>query len=56
LGLTLRLELGATFGYQWRDGCGSIPTTNDADDFTDPAIAPKLRRWQGLEDKLKFGT
>ena len=56
LGLTPRFELGAVFGYQWRDGSGSIPTTIDADDLTDLTIAPKLRLWQGLEDKLKFGT
>jgi hypothetical protein len=56
LGLTPRLELGAIFGYQWRDGSGSIPTTNDADGLTDLTIAPKLRLWQGLEDKLKFSA
>ena len=53
LGLTPRLELGAIFGYQWRDGSGSIPTTNDADDLTDLIIAPKVRLWEGLDDKLK---
>jgi hypothetical protein len=56
LGLTPRLELGAIFGYQRRDGSGSIPTTDDADDLTDLTIAPKLRLWQGLEDKLKFSA
>ena len=56
LGLTPRLELGAIFGYQWRDGSGSTPTTSDADDLTDLTIAPKLRLWQGLEDKLKFSA
>ena len=56
LGLTPRFELGAIFGYQWRDGSGSIPTTSDADDLTDLTIAPKLRLWQGLEDKLKFSA
>jgi hypothetical protein len=56
LGLTPRLELGAIFGYQRRDGSGSDPITNDADDLTDLTIAPKLRLWQGLEDKLKFGA
>jgi hypothetical protein len=56
LGLTPRLELGAIFGYQWRDGSGSIPTTSDADDLTDLTIAPKLRLWQSLENKLKFGA
>ena len=56
LGLTPRLELGAIFGYQWRDGSGSIPAASDADDLTDLTIAPKLRLWQGLEDKLKFSA
>ena len=56
LGLIPRLELGAIFGYQWRDGSGSFPTSIDADDLTDLTIAPKLRFWQGLEDKLKFGA
>jgi len=56
LGLTPRLELGAIFGYQWRDGSGSFPTSDDADDLTDLTIAPKLRLWQGLEDKLKFSA
>ena len=56
LGLTPRLELGAIFGYQWRDGSGSIPTAIDADDLTDLTIAPKFRLWQGLEDKLKFSA
>jgi hypothetical protein len=56
LGLTPRFELGAIFGYQWRDGSGSDPITNDADDLTDLTIAPKLRLWQGLEDKLKFSA
>jgi hypothetical protein len=29
---------------------------SDADDLTDLTIAPKLRLWQGLEDKLKFSA
>jgi hypothetical protein len=37
-------------------GSGSDLITSDADDLTDLTIAPKLRLWQGLEDKLKFGT
>jgi Putative MetA-pathway of phenol degradation len=56
LGLTPRLELGAIFGYQRRDGSGSFPTSDDADDLTDLTIAPKFRLWQGLEDKLKFSA
>ncbi len=56
LGLTPRLELGVIFGYQWRDGAGAIPTVTDADDLTDLTVAPKLRLWQGLDDKLKFSA
>jgi hypothetical protein len=55
-GLTPRLELGAIFGYQWRNGAGATPTTSDADDITDLTIAPKLRLWQGPDDKLKFSA
>lgn len=56
LGLNPRLELGAIFGYQWRVGSGSTPAARDADDLTDLTIAPKLRLWQGFEDKLKFAA
>lgn len=56
LGLTPLAELGMIFGYQWRDGSGRTPATSDADDLTDLTIAPKIRLWQGLEDKLKFGA
>jgi len=52
-GLTPRLELGAIFGYQWRDGSGS---TGDADDITDLTIAPKFCLWQRPDDKLKFSA
>ena len=56
LGLTPRLELGAIFGYQWRNGSGSTPTTGNADDITDLTIAPKFRLWQRPDDKLKFSA
>ena len=56
LGLTPRLELGAIFGYQWRNGPGSTPITGDADDITDLTIAPKFRLWQRPDDKLKFSA
>jgi hypothetical protein len=47
LGLTPRLELGAIFDYQLRDGSGSIPTTSDADDLTDLTIAPQASTLAG---------
>lgn len=56
LGLTPRFELGAIFGYQWRNGSGSSPITSDADDITDLTIAPKFRLWQRSDDKLKFSA
>lgn len=56
LGVNPRAEIGAIFGYQWRVGSGSTPTTDNADALTDLTIAPKVRLWQGLEDKLKFGA
>ncbi len=56
LGLTPRLELGAIFGYQWRNGSGSTPTTADADDVTDLTIAPKFRLWHSSDDHLKFSA
>jgi hypothetical protein len=55
-GLTPRLELGAIFGYQWRNGSGMTPTTTDADDITDLTIAPKIRLLETPEDKLKFSA
>jgi hypothetical protein len=56
LGLSPRLELGAILGYQWRVGSGSTATTGNAADVTDITIAPKLRLWRALDDKLKFSA
>ena len=56
LGLNPRLELGATFGYQWRVGSGSTATTDSADALTDLTIAPKFRLWEGFNDKLKLSA
>jgi Putative MetA-pathway of phenol degradation len=56
LGLTPRLELGAIFGYQWRNGSGPGPTTGDANGITDLTIAPKFRLWQSPDDNLKLST
>lgn len=53
-GISSRGELGATFGYQWRDGSGSVPKQADADGITDltlrdevAAVATLARRLQG---------
>jgi hypothetical protein len=55
-GINARAEFGVLFGYQWRDGSGETPTTNDADGITDFVIQPKIWLWQGLDDKLKLTT
>jgi hypothetical protein len=56
VGLNARTELGVIFGYQWRDGSGSTPTTGDAKGISDFTIVPKMWLWQGLDDRLKFST
>lgn len=47
-GLFPSLELGAVFGYQWRQGPGPASTTGDADSVTDLTIAPKFRLGEAL--------
>ncbi len=54
VGLLPSLELGAIFGYQWRQGSGSTPDTGDADTVTDFVLAPKFRFWEGFDNKLKI--
>jgi Putative MetA-pathway of phenol degradation len=55
-GLLPSLEVGADFGYQWRQGPRSASTTGDADSVTDLTIAPKFQLGEVLEGKLKFGA
>ena len=55
-GLLPSLELGAVFGYQWRQGPGSASTTGDANSVTDLTISPKFRLGEVLEGKLKFSA
>ncbi len=55
-GLLPSLELGAVFGYQWRQGPGPASTTGDANSVTDLTIAPKFRLGEVLEGKLKFSA
>ena len=52
LGLTSRGELGATFGYQWRDGSNAV----DADGITDLTFSTKWRWWQSKDEKLRLST
>ena len=56
LGLSSRGELGATFGYQWRDGLGSGPGHADADGIIDLALATKWRLWQSANDGFKLSA
>ena len=56
LGLSARAELGATFGYQWRDGFGSAPGQADPDGITDLTLAPKWRLWQTADDGFKLSV
>jgi hypothetical protein len=56
VGVSACAEVGVTFGYQWRDGSGSTPTTANAEGVSDLVIAPKWRLWRGLDDKLKFSA
>jgi len=56
VGINDRAELGVLFGYQWREGSGSIPITADADGISDLTIQPKVWLWQGLGDNLKLTT
>jgi hypothetical protein len=56
MGLNARAELGATFGYQWRDGSVSTSTTADADGVIDLTISPKVPLWEGANNTLKLGA
>ena len=56
VGINAHIELGVIFGYQWRDGSGSAPTTDDANGISDLTIQSKMWIWQGLDNKLKFTT
>jgi hypothetical protein len=49
-GLNPRGELGATFGYQWRNG------STEADGITDLTIATKWRLWQTTKDGFNFSA
>lgn len=52
VGLCSRGELGATFGYQWRDTSDAVP--GKADGITDVALATKWRLWQTADAGFKL--
>jgi hypothetical protein len=52
-GLGGRAGLGATFGYQWRQGSGAAADTRGV---TDLAFATKLRLWGTADDAFKVST
>jgi hypothetical protein len=56
LGLNSRLEIGAIFGYQWRVDSGATARMRNGDAVTDLTIGPKVRVWEGFDDKLKFSA
>jgi hypothetical protein len=55
-GLHSRGELGATFGYQWRDGFGTALANADADGITDLTLATQWRLWQTKDDNFKLSA
>jgi hypothetical protein len=53
VGLSDRAELGAAFGYQWRDGSAAEA---GAHGITDLALAAKVRLWRAADDAFKVTT
>jgi hypothetical protein len=49
-------EVGATFGYQWRDGRGSRPRHADANGITDLTLATKWRIWHPSPDGFRVSA
>jgi hypothetical protein len=56
IGLTSRGEIGATFGYQWRDGSGTGPGERDTDGITDILFSTKWRLWQTGDENFKLSA
>lgn len=55
-GVNSRGEVGATFGYQSRDGAGTAPETSDANGVTDLLVASKWRLWKAADEKFKVSA
>jgi hypothetical protein len=55
-GLNSRGEIGATFGYQWRDGTGRLPDKASASGGTDLLLATKWQLWRTSNDAFKLSA
>jgi hypothetical protein len=55
-GLNSRAEIGATFGYQWRDGTGSAPDKASASGTTDLLLETKWQLWRTSDDAFKLSA
>jgi hypothetical protein len=53
-GVSSRGEVGATFGYQWRDGTGSAPDKASAGGSTDLFLETKWQLWRTSDDAFKL--
>jgi hypothetical protein len=56
LGVSSRGEVGATFGYQWRDGAGPAPDKSNASGSTDLLLATKWQLWRTSDEAFKLST
>lgn len=56
MGVSSRGEVGATFGYQWRDGTGTAPDKASAGGSTDVLLASKWQLWRTSDDAFKLST
>jgi hypothetical protein len=56
MGVSARGEVGATFGYQWRDGAGRAPDKSNAGGSTDLLLATKWQLWRTSDEAFKLST
>jgi hypothetical protein len=56
MGISARGEVGATFGYQWRDGAGTAPDKSNASGSTDLLLATKWQLWRRSDEAFKLST
>jgi hypothetical protein len=55
-GVSSHGEIGATFGYQWRDGNGSAPDKSGASGSTDLFLGTKWQLWRTSDDAFKLSA
>jgi hypothetical protein len=56
MGVCSRGEVGATFGYQRRDGAGTAPGKDSANGSTDLLLASKWQLWRTSDEAFKLGA